>query len=1219
MQTSNESIEDKLKKIPIFFKLLAKKELKKALTQHKPLLVLDIDTIYINIARGTTVSSENLTEALLKKSLGEETLLSDPLAGLYSNPEGTNLEDRIQGLEVRDLENIIDDLSIEILNNYREHMDSFWESKEVPIPQELYVDPVDNFLKSLVENSSLINRAYQVDNSYPTLKQTVVSYLSQKLKGLYKKDINPDTVSVLILNKGKENPSPIFLYLTDFVLTGFSSFFFFYSHLFLLENTIRVEIDQNTKNIAFSEIFQENDILLIKSKHQARLDAYWGKNSTNYRILAKFSYLKALFEQQDSTLKLSEKSLKLALQAIGLTEEEMQELTDFNEIDPKEIPLNILETLSDPKNIEVSSLVFNKQIASDILKICDPETKELLIYIPGYTPSFVEAKNENILFHWIFHQAESPDNLSSIASHFSHSSRMVDNTKLDAFLYSDYVEQGADATEKIASGDIFSFITEQQKERLVADLYINKISVPLYTDSIPDYRSADSAFFITIAAALQYTPHLLPNIHKTSNDLYELLPSPYKTASELIKKGIKDKLHIDIDPDKTFISFSLHEVKPVSRDPNIPLVRGQEASTAIQSLTEATLSNYQAGYSLLGFTTIIYQDLSGKREYTANAQLLNILPKDVEEIIQKADLDTLHKVKLDSFWNKHADQVKYFYQDRYLQQALEVHLNKALSADNLQIIVDVAFCSLSLEEAVLSGLINPHIRIEIVSVDSYQSTDMFVFRDTSKQKVVLYISGNQEAFFSFTNYETCICFLEEKGKTNAEWQKLLTSHFSMDVQDVVLSALKRGSYVDPSSLASVLYPRPADCSFSNTHIRHPITTKPIEKSLFEVIQKNSQKRSYLDANAVIVSDRELMLKRIIGIAESIYLALLVPSVAFPILNWISLVALVAEASINLYLAKNADTVKERHLAALSAGFNTLELLLMGFLTPRSLKFSKNQHLSDQQAGLRAIGSGKGVQTSLNKAPISEEIFFDTTKTMSVWAISSSNTLFNHLDVKAWFLGERFLLFTGKISRAKHLIISSDGGYFFGSGIVKVPKSTELVVLGPHGWSIFDPRTENIAKRVVLPYGIINENTALPTQTAFFPSLFSRSPNMHFHPKEVNIKMLAGTKAPGHIRNYSLSKYQTFETGGESYLDIAQIINSSRHPFPNIYGIGFNPVDVLTIRNRRGRPHPNLEDVFKSLQSHGIHYDRITLEFCRSKMSLLSKTQPSLNYKPTRFY
>ncbi|VHO03852.1 DUF6543 domain-containing protein [Candidatus Rhabdochlamydia sp. T3358] len=1211
------TIETKLSQIPAAFRLLAKNELQEKINENNPSLNLDPDKIYIKNASG---SSETLTDALLKKAIGEENLLNTQNAWFYST-ENVRLEDIVQGLDIARVKTLIEGLSAALVNTYYWQMDNYWKSNILPIPQELKIAPEEDLLKTLVEKEFLIERAYQIDSMYPNLKQSVVSYLSQKLKSLYNKDINPDIVRVLIFKKGQEDislPSSSFD-LTNFALNYLSAWFFYLFIHSSEETTIWVKIDQTSQKIALNDIFQTSDALAIKSKHQVRLNRFWQKNTNNYRILAKFSYLKALLEQQNSELKLSEKSLKLALQAIGLNKKKIEAIINIDEIDPKEISLDILETLTSPKkHLEVSLLLINNQIASDILKICDPETTDSLLYIPGYSPSFIEASNEKILNHWVFFQVKlSPKHLAAIASHFPHSSRVIYNTKQDAFLHQNYRAQENVAPIFIQE-DIFSFITKKQKERIVADLYTEGIPVPIYSGSVPNFQSTDSAFFTTIAAAIKYLPQLLPNIHNVSGDLQELFPSPYETAAELVKKGIKNKLNIDIDPDKTFISFSLHEVESFSYDPNIPLVRGQEASTTIQSLTEAALSNYQEGYSPLGFTTIIYQDLSGKREYTANAELLNILPKDVEDIIQKADLAALHKSKLDSFWNQHTNRIKYFCQHRYLQQALEDYQDKILSEENFKLIVDVVFYSLSLEEEELPSLINPHISIEIVSVDSYQSTDMFVFRDTSKEQVILYISGDQKAFFPFANYEACICFLEEKGKTNAEWQKLLTSHFSMDVQDSVLSALKRGPYIDPSSLTSALYPRSASCSFSNTNVRHPITTKPIEKSFFEVIQKNTQKRSYLDASAVIVSDRELMLRRVISIAKSIEIALLVPSLAFPILNWVSLAALATETSINLYLAKNADTIKERHLAALSAGFNTLELLLIGaFLSLRSLKFSKEQSLpTTEQVNSRTISSGRGLHTFLKKNPISEELFFDTTKSMQVWQISAGNHQFSYLDAKAWLLDEQFLLFTGKTSKARHLIISSHGGYFPGSSIVKVPNTTELVILGPHGWELMDTKITSIAKRSIFPYGVINEHTAFPSQNAFLHSpLFYHPPTkVQRYPKKANIKALAGTNVQGHIKNYTLTKYQKFGPGKESYLDVVQLVNRSRNTLPIIEEIGLEPIDVLTIRNRIGKIPPNLDDLFKSLQNHGIHYNRITLAFCRSN-TILSGLNSAPKYTP----
>ncbi|MGL4539634.1 MAG: dermonecrotic toxin domain-containing protein [Candidatus Rhabdochlamydia sp.] len=802
---------------------------------------------------------------------------------------------------------------------------------------------------------------------------------------------------------------------------------------------------------------------------------------------------------------------------------------------------------------------------------------------------------------------------------------MANDSKMDAFIYLDLsIDSNAFLSsddsiqnEMLAQGDIFSFITERQKARITADLYAYSTPKSIQIGSVLNYQSTESAFSTTIASAIAYIPYLLPNIHTTSSQLGELFPNPYTTASEFMKKAIKDKLGLDIDPDKTFIQESFYETKIILVHPSLPARFKKKMKRSSQSLTEAALSNYQEAYSFFNdIKTIIYQNHSGRAEYISRNQLLDISPKDIENIIQEADLDILHKNKLGSFWSTHADRVKYFIKHKFLQEALEAYQNKILSEKNFKMVSEVAFYSLAIEEADLSDFINPHLYMEALNIAGYSSTDIFLFRDTSQQQVILYISGNKTAFFIFKNYKQCINFLEKNAKNKPKWQQLLTSHFSLDVQDSVLNALKKGPFIGGGfSIATAPFPKPIDPN----SIQHSLTTKPIEKSLFETIQKNIQERSYLDANVIITSDRELMLKRILNAVKSIELLLLLPSFGFPLLNWGILAALTTEVAANLYIAKNADTVKERHQAAIDAGINSVEFIFsMAFLSARSLKVSKSQNeiiLQDQEK-LRLLNSGSGVFSFSEKNPISEELFFDTTKSMKVWQMANSDGLLKHLDAKAWFLDEQFLLFTGKTKKAKHLIISSHGGYLPKSGIVQVPKNTDLVVLGPHGWQLVDPKTAKIAKGLVLPYGIINESAAIPTQTALYPSLFSRSANTHIHPRKTDIKLLAGTSVPGHIRNYTLSKYQRFGVGEESYLDIVRTIHHSRHPFPDIYKMGFQPVDILTIRNRRGKTLPTLADILKSLKSNGIHYDRITLEFCRSKISSSAAT-PALKYIPAR--
>ena len=96
------------------------------------------------------------------------------------------------------------------------------------------------------------------------------------------------------------------------------------------------------------------------------------------------------------------------------------------------------------------------------------------------------------------------------------------------------------------------------------------------------------------------------------------------------------------------------------------------------------------------------------------------------------------------------------------------------------------------------------------------------------------------------------------------------------------------------------------------------------------------------------------------------------------------------------------------------------------------------------------------------------------------------------------------------------------------------------------------------------------------------------------PYAITDKVLAGTSLPGSIKNYSLMKFQSIH--GETYQEISHVVRHSN--LSPLNGLPATPMDVLTVRNRFGMTHPNLQDLFKSLSKQGIHYDKILLVHCR---------------------
>ena len=203
--------------------------------------------------------------------------------------------------------------------------------------------------------------------------------------------------------------------------------------------------------------------------------------------------------------------------------------------------------------------------------------------------------------------------------------------------------------------------------------------------------------------------------------------------------------------------------------------------------------------------------------------------------------------------------------------------------------------------------------------------------------------------------------------------------------------------------------------------------------------------------------------------------------------------------------------------------------------------------------------GKGLSSSSRKTLISEEMFFNTTNLIRTWQIPSPFPL-NKLDVKAWFLGQQFLLFTEATDKANHLIISAHGGYFPNSSIIPVPQNTEIVALGPHGWDLSDPNVDILARNRVLPYAFITRSETLPAENTL----------------ESNIKALAGAYTRGYIRNYMLAKFQKFENTHENYNNVARIVAASRSEREYYPG----SVDILTVRNRRGMGYSDLKTLLK---------------------------------------
>jgi hypothetical protein len=176
------------------------------------------------------------------------------------------------------------------------------------------------------------------------------------------------------------------------------------------------------------------------------------------------------------------------------------------------------------------------------------------------------------------------------------------------------------------------------------------------------------------------------------------------------------------------------------------------------------------------------------------------------------------------------------------------------------------------------------------------------------------------------------------------------------------------------------------------------------------------------------------------------------------------------------------------------------------------------------------------------------------------------------------------LWTSDRAQARTLVVSSHGYYLPWTRTTAIPNGTELRTYAPHGHELVDPMLHRIASQSVRPYAMLDGTQTLAAPgVGPFSGLLARD------------TLIAGTTLQGHIKNYSLAKFQSERY--ESYRDISQIVRNSHQP-PLQSPLAPAPMDVLTVRNRFGVANPTLQDLFGELSRHGIHYDRILLVHCR---------------------
>ncbi|RMV81091.1 hypothetical protein ALP03_02223 [Pseudomonas amygdali pv. tabaci] len=484
----------------------------------------------------------------------------------------------------------------------------------------------------------------------------------------------------------------------------------------------------------------------------------------------------------------------------------------------------------------------------------------------------------------------------------------------------------------------------------------------------------------------------------------------------------------------------------------------------------------------------------------------------------------------------------------------------------------------------------------------HQYTGLLILEQPGKPKV-LYQPGYPEAFIEFTDGDALERYLNLKT-AQPDWREAVMRYVPVRHHQRLDYLFKLwGGVQAPGPPVSIL--RPWTDALYNPDARkalhHSLCEKKLEGSPFGYLHQLLKQNSLADAEEQIVTSAQVSLAYWTDRLHHLQ-RLLVPMSL--LLTPAFLTSLAADVGLTALSIASANLPGSRYAEKNQALQATLSLglLQLGPQTPRLLRtLTKIVKPAGHTAGASLVLSGGSRGSShLGARPLKPrhtrlEKFFHTDALLKRWTITSIVSP-GLLPVHAWKLGRRFLLWTSDRGQARTLVVSTHGYYTPWTATVKIPNGTEIRTYAPHGYELVDPKLHRIVNKNARPFAISNtkENILMYPVAAHEPLLMTD-------------KIIAGTSLPGRLKNYSLSKFQT--TSYETYDDIARVVGDS-NASPLKGWLPPTPMDVLTVRNRFGKTPPSLSDLFNSLSTQGIHYDRVLLVHCRcAAISALLRRTP----------
>lgn len=416
--------------------------------------------------------------------------------------------------------------------------------------------------------------------------------------------------------------------------------------------------------------------------------------------------------------------------------------------------------------------------------------------------------------------------------------------------------------------------------------------------------------------------------------------TPAQNASNIIRAAIKSTWKIDIDPDQARIvtfNYEIGQPKPADgkllnsitlTDAALKNMRDKnpedESATADTPWWQKMLKEAEKGSplaiaiehtrSIINFAHtheyIVPAFKSDPRHVYQTSEKLHHTPQAFRDLNRQTELAKPYKAHLDTFWP--ANEEKYRLSSKFaFASAAQIQLQDAsLSNYETTLAMRAAgfgarsrLSEMTVDELKAPYKEDPTIETGLLSINGNASTDLIYVTDKQSRlnaqgkkinHTLLYIPGNSSPIHRFDSVAQMKSWLADQAADPHKRAQLCTHFKENDQDDKVFTDGVKQALVGLGGWSEAQ--KPNKWGFDSINEWDPqtyITTVPVSSDPFQTMTQRQKARSYADAAHEIVTDGDVLKRRVINLAEAATTAALMLT---PLATVIPEVAMAVEAA-----------------------------------------------------------------------------------------------------------------------------------------------------------------------------------------------------------------------------------------------------------------------------------------------------------------------------------